>query len=178
MRSSFRTIAVLTLVPVAGLIAYFIWLALPKKQAPGPRPRASVARAAVASRPKPQPRPEARGPRPDSPEIVIIIDDIGYEGQHLDRAMSIDPNLNFAVLPNSTRASDVAQRLNDRGFEVLCHLPMEPRNGSMWPGNNAVLTSMTDSEIAEATRANIAAVPHARGVNNHMGSRATTDRRG
>ncbi|HEX9163777.1 MAG TPA: divergent polysaccharide deacetylase family protein, partial [Thermoanaerobaculia bacterium] len=39
------------------------------------------------------------------------------------------------------------------------------------------LTSMSDSEIVSATRENIAAVPHARGVNNHMGSRATADRR-
>jgi hypothetical protein len=116
-------------------------------------------------------------PPSSAPSIVIIIDDIGYESQRLERAMAIDPNLNFAVLPNSTRASDVAERLNDRGFEVLCHLPMEPRNRRVRPGENAVLTSMTDSEIVEATRANIAAVPHARGVNNHMGSRATTDRR-
>ena len=36
---------------------------------------------------------------------------------------------------------------------------------------------MSDDEIARATRENIEAVPHARGVNNHMGSRATTDRR-
>jgi polysaccharide deacetylase 2 family uncharacterized protein YibQ len=53
---------------------------------------------------------------------------------------------------------------------------MEPR-GRETPGRNAILTSMTDEEIARATRENFAAVPHARGVNNHMGSRATTDRR-
>jgi polysaccharide deacetylase 2 family uncharacterized protein YibQ len=114
---------------------------------------------------------------PNGPSIVIIIDDIGYDNQRIDRAMAIDPNLNFAVLPNSTRGTAVAERLNDRGFEILCHLPMEPRNANISPGENAVLTSMSDREIADATRANIAAVPHARGVNNHMGSRATADRR-
>ena len=36
---------------------------------------------------------------------------------------------------------------------------------------------MTDDEIATTTRRNIEAVPHARGVNNHMGSLATADRR-
>jgi hypothetical protein len=178
MRSSFRTIAVLTLVPVAGLVAYLISLALPRKNVSRPNTKSSVLgpRSSISPKPNP-PSTEHRAPSTSSPSIVIIIDDIGYEGQRLERAMAIDPNLNFAVLPNSTRASDVAERLNDRGFEVLCHLPMEPRNGRVSAGANAVLTSMSDSEIAEATRANIAAVPHARGVNNHMGSLATTDRR-
>ena len=36
---------------------------------------------------------------------------------------------------------------------------------------------MSDDEIARTTRENIDAVPHARGVNNHMGSLATADRR-
>ena len=47
--------------------------------------------------------------------------------------MSIDPNLNFAVLPNSTRGTAVAERLNQRGFEILCHLPMQPENASVSP---------------------------------------------
>jgi polysaccharide deacetylase 2 family uncharacterized protein YibQ len=53
---------------------------------------------------------------------------------------------------------------------------MQPR-GSEAPGANAILTSMSDDEIGRLTRENIAAVPHARGVNNHMGSLATSDRR-
>jgi polysaccharide deacetylase 2 family uncharacterized protein YibQ len=53
---------------------------------------------------------------------------------------------------------------------------MEPQ-GRETPGRNAILTSMSDEEIVRTTRENIEAVPHARGVNNHMGSRATTDRR-
>jgi hypothetical protein len=53
---------------------------------------------------------------------------------------------------------------------------MEPRGGET-PGRNAILTSMSDDEIARLTRENIQAVPHAVGVNNHMGSRATSDRR-
>ncbi|HSP16488.1 MAG TPA: divergent polysaccharide deacetylase family protein [Thermoanaerobaculia bacterium] len=108
---------------------------------------------------------------------MIIIDDVGYEGQPIDRAMAIDPNFNFAVLPNSTRASQVAERLHGQGFEILCHLPMEPRDNRVSPGSNAVLTSMSDTEIVATTRENIAAVPHASGVNNHMGSLATSDRR-
>jgi uncharacterized protein len=90
--------------------------------------------------------------------------------------MALDPNINFAVLPNGTRTNELARQLNARGFEVLCHLPMEPM-GRESPGRNAILTSMSDSAIERVTRENIAAVPFARGVNNHMGSRATADAR-
>ncbi|HYK04274.1 MAG TPA: divergent polysaccharide deacetylase family protein [Thermoanaerobaculia bacterium] len=109
-------------------------------------------------------------------DIVLIIDDLGFDGQPLERLMALDPNVNVAILPNGTRASEFATRLHERGFEVLCHLPMQPR-GKETPGRNAILTSMSDEEIARATRENIEAVPHARGVNNHMGSLATSDRR-
>ena len=175
-RSSFRSIAALTVVPVVGLLVFALWLLVRPSRVSTPRIKASALgpRAAVTPALHLAPRPEARGPRP---AIVIIIDDVGYDAQHIDRAMSIDPNLNFAVLPNSTRGASVAERLNERGFEILCHLPMEPRNANISPGENAVLTSMSDREITDATRANIAAVPHARGVNNHMGSLATADRR-
>ncbi len=173
-RTSFRTIALLTLLPVVGLLLFLTWMVVrshvPEKQASGLRPRASVSPTRAAT----LPRPEARGARP---AIAIIIDDVGYDGQPIDRAMAIDPNFNFAVLPNSTRASEFAERLHDRGFEILCHLPMEPRDGRFSPGAHAILTSMSDGEIAATTRQDIAAVPYARGVNNHMGSLATADRR-
>ena len=53
---------------------------------------------------------------------------------------------------------------------------MQPR-GHETPGRNAILASMTDDEIARTTRENIDAMPYAIGVNNHMGSLATADRR-
>jgi uncharacterized protein len=182
-RSSFRTIAALTALPVVGLLAVAGWLLMRDARVPAPitkpsalrpRPSGPPTRAELTPPASVPPRPEARGLKP---EIVIIIDDVGFDNQHIERAMAIDPNLNFAVLPNSTRGTEVAERLNARGFEILCHLPMEPESSAISPGRNAVLTSMSDREIADATRENIAAVPHARGVNNHMGSLATKDRR-
>lgn len=108
--------------------------------------------------------------------IVLIIDDVGFDHQPLDAAMRIDPNLNFSILPNSQHAQKFAEELHQAGFEVLCHLPMEPVDyPRQSPGANAVMTSMTDADIARTTRDDIAAVPHAAGVNNHMGSRATSD---
>ncbi|MGZ8851511.1 MAG: divergent polysaccharide deacetylase family protein [Thermoanaerobaculia bacterium] len=179
-RSSFRTIAILTLLPIAGFLG-FLLLAFMTRIGPLQLDAARLIPTPLRvedRRPRLSATPEkTRQAGLPVPSIVIIIDDVGYDGQNLTYAMSIDPNLNFAILPNSTRAPEVARRLNDRGFEILCHLPMEPRDHTFSPGANAVKTSMSDDEIFLATRANIAAVPHARGVNNHMGSRATADRR-
>ena len=185
-RSSFKTIALLTLVPVAGLAVFLIWNAIHGGATPKDVARAVATATTTRSRPAPKtataPPPDEKALPPVSPRkrgkgaIVLIIDDLGFDGQPLDRVMTLDPNVNMAILPNGTRAAEFAERLNARGFEILCHLPMEPK-GRETPGRNAILTSMTDEEIARMTLENFEAVPHARGVNNHMGSRATTDRR-
>ncbi|MGZ7033026.1 MAG: divergent polysaccharide deacetylase family protein, partial [Thermoanaerobaculia bacterium] len=120
----------------------------------------------------PRTPPKRRG------DIVLILDDVGFDRQPLDDAMQIDPNVSFSVLPNASRAGEFARRLNARGFEVLCHLPMEPLDFPREsPGPNAIMTSMSNAEIEQTTRDAVASVPYARGVNNHMGSRATRDRR-
>jgi uncharacterized protein len=189
-RSSFKTIALLTLVPIAGLAIFLIWNEIHD----GVTPQDVVKAVATATTNTKQPSNPATQ-QPDNPttrttestalprvtrkatgSIVLIIDDLGFDGQPLESLMKLDPNVNVAILPNGTRAAEFAERLNARGFEILCHLPMEPQ-GRETPGANAILTSMSDEEIATATRANVEKVPHARGMNNHMGSRATTDRR-
>jgi polysaccharide deacetylase 2 family uncharacterized protein YibQ len=194
-RGSFRTVTLLVAVPLCGMAIFFIWQWLnggitpeeayvETKAAVMPSSvRRSGARVAEAPAAPPQtalprvtPKRQKAKTNGHRGDIVLIIDDLGFDGQPLERLMALDPNVNVAILPNGTRASEFANRLHERGFEVLCHLPMQPR-GKETPGRNAILTSMSDEEIARATRENIEAVPHALGVNNHMGSLATSDRR-
>ena len=171
---SFRSIATLTLIPIAGLLLFLVarfvidHLPLPPVESPA---RKAPVTAAKALPKKALPVISKRG------EIVLILDDVGYDRQPLDRAMQIETNLNFAVLPNAPRAAEFAGRLHRKGFEILCHLPMEPRDNAFSPGEKAVRTAMSDEEITRVTREGIAAIPHARGVNNHMGSLASSDRR-
>lgn len=171
-------------IPLTGLAIFFLWQWLnggvtPKdaaeavEQATIPPAPGKREREPKPERALPRVTPKHRGHRGD---IVLIIDDLGFDGQPLDRLMALDPNLNCSILPNGTRAAEFAERLHARGFEILCHLPMQPR-GREAPGRDAILTSMSDDEIARLTRENIEAIPYARGVNNHMGSLATSDRR-
>ncbi len=180
-RAAFRTIAVLTLIPVGALGLFFLWNWLnggrpALAHVPPPAPIENAAAMTPGTPAEPRALPPVRPKRRRGGEIVLIIDDLGFDGQSLDRLMALDPNINCSILPNGTKAAEFAEKLHARGFEILCHLPMEPRGGER-PGRNAILTSMSDEEIARATRENVDAVPYARGMNNHMGSRATADRR-
>ncbi|HEX6642320.1 MAG TPA: divergent polysaccharide deacetylase family protein [Thermoanaerobaculia bacterium] len=184
---SFQTILILVVIPLAGMATFFLW----QWWNGGITPEQTVQEvraSAIGTTHTPPPVVPVEPPLPrvtrkrtkhaatGSPRIVLIIDDLGFDGQPLERLMALDPNVNLAILPNGTRASEFARKLHARGFEVLCHLPMQPR-GHETPGRNAILASMSDDEIASTTRQNIEAIPYARGVNNHMGSLATADRR-
>jgi Uncharacterized protein conserved in bacteria len=167
-RGSFKTVALLMLIPVGGILLFFFWgflngaLSALRRPPNGSEKRAEASVLGV----------------PHRGDIVLILDDVGFDHQPLAAAMTIDPNVNFAVLPNGKCSIDFATVLHERGFELLCHLPMEPEGfPRISPGEGAVLTTMSDTEIARTTRANVEAIRFARGVNNHMGSRATADRR-
>ena len=180
-QSSFRSIAALMLIPICGFVV-FVFYRFVRDHVDLNAPRANQASmvtklrgSAVTDHATTQPRNPATAAKG---QIVLIIDDVGFDHQPLDAAMHIDPNLNFSVLPNAQHAHEFAEELHNAGFEVLCHLPMEPVDyPRQSPGKNAVMTAMSDAQIAETTREDIAAVPHAAGVNNHMGSRATSDPR-
>src|SRR5258708_7575300 len=191
--SSFRTIAWLMLLPICGLLLLLAWSFLQSWQHPPATRREPTAEAsalaastradashsaAVSGHKDPEVRVPVQHDASRRGDIALILDDVGFDHQPLAGAMALDPNVNFAILPNSEYALTAAHTLHGGGFELLCHLPMEPIGyPKKSPGPNAVLTSMSDAEIARTTRANVEAIPHIRGVNNHMGSLATSDRR-
>jgi polysaccharide deacetylase 2 family uncharacterized protein YibQ len=107
--------------------------------------------------------------------IAVVIDDLGGDLVTIDRLLSWKLPLAYAVLPFEPATAAVAARVRERGGELLCHLPMEPEAG-IDPGPGGLALGMDPGEIARRTRAAIARVPGASGVNNHMGSRLTTDR--
>ena len=170
--TSFHSIVLLMLLPLAALFLYLGWRFF-RDHAPQRAPKPELA-STLPAKPRKTPLPAKK----HHGDIVLILDDVGFDHQPIEGAMRIDPDINFAVVPNGHSTREDAETLHAHGFEVLCHLPMEPDDyprRSAGPG--AVMTSMSDREIATATLSNVRAVPFARGVNNHMGSRATADRR-
>ncbi len=114
--------------------------------------------------------------------LAIVIDDVGRELDAFDKLHALRFPLNFSVLPGSAYATGVQDRLaadTRRPREILLHLPMEPLDPShMYTDAERGEDFLRASDDPEALRAKLdaalAAVPGAVGINNHMGSRLTT----
>ncbi len=112
------------------------------------------------------PEPKRRLPR-----VAIIIDDLGYD-RGLARAFaSLDIPVALSVLPMAPRTADIAAEAARTGWELMLHLPMEPKGyPRLNPGPGALLSTMQAREIRDLVQRHLAEVPGALGVNNHMGS--------
>jgi uncharacterized protein len=109
-------------------------------------------------------------------QIAILIDDIGQDMGALHDLLAIDAQLSFAILPYLVHSEEADRTLHRLEREILLHLPMEPQSyPKELPGNGGLFVSMSDNEIRNQFRKDLAAVPYAIGVNNHMGSRFTED---
>ncbi len=111
------------------------------------------------------------------PKIAIIVDDLGGNLSSARTLLSIPAPINFAVLPHLAHSEEIAKMANSEGRTVLLHLPMEPLSKNANPGPGHLLVSMEQSQIKKTVIADLASVPFAVGVNNHMGSRFSADKR-
>lgn len=114
-------------------------------------------------------------PRYDErPELAIVIDDLGLDWRRFRNVMAIDAPLTLSFLPYGRDAQamlDVAAEAH----ETLLHLPMQPY-GDLDAGPDQV-TPGRDARVRQQTSTNLAKLVGYDGVNNHMGSRVTADRR-
>jgi uncharacterized protein len=110
-------------------------------------------------------------------KVAILIDDIGYDPGALRRLLAIEAPVAFSVLPGTPHARSSAEAIHRTGREVLLHLPMEPHGyPDRNPGSGALFASMSASQIRRVMERDLRSVPHAEGVNNHMGSKFMEER--
>jgi uncharacterized protein len=106
--------------------------------------------------------------------IAIVIDDWGYHLNNLAIVQEIKQPITCAVLPNLKNSGLVAGELNRLGFEIILHLPMEPKERYRLE-NNTITAKMNAEGIRNIFEKDLASVIFAKGVSNHMGSRITED---
>lgn len=112
------------------------------------------------------------------PRLAIVIDDFGNAMKGTSEMLTLPIKLTVAVMPFLPTTKQDAEDAYAKGHDVIVHLPMEPISGKKsWLGPGAITTDLPDAEIWRRVEAAIRDVPHAIGMNNHMGSRVTSDPR-
>lgn len=105
--------------------------------------------------------------------IAIIIDDLGYRATVGRRTVRLPGPVACAILPHTPYAVELAKLAYEAGKEVLLHQPFEAIDSQASPEPGVIGLDTTRKEFARILNANLAAVPFAVGLNNHMGSLLT-----
>ena len=118
------------------------------------------------------------GTAKELPRVAIIIDDMGYHHQLGADLLALEMNLTFSFLPHAPFSREQAEQAWQQGHDILVHMPMEARDTREDPGPGTLYLADSLELLAGKVAQNLASVPHAVGINNHMGSRYTEDRSG
>ena len=118
---------------------------------------------------------EISGGRKEAGSLAIVLDDCGYSSKNLKAIKDLGVPLTLAVLPNTPYAALADGLAREGGVEIILHLPMEPESPKEKLEKDTVKVSMGKSEIKGIIDRALKQCPSARGVSNHMGSKATKD---
>jgi len=111
-------------------------------------------------------------------KVAIIIDDLGIKNINLaKRLCSLGQPVTLAILPFQRYTSKVIDLARDSDISYILHMPMEPKSKNVNPGKGALLSEDDASTIVKKLARAFKDVPDAEGINNHMGSKVTEDKR-
>jgi polysaccharide deacetylase 2 family uncharacterized protein YibQ len=109
--------------------------------------------------------------------VGLIIDDLGNSLAEGRRVLRLAGPIAAAILPHTAHSRELATAFQRADREVLLHLPMQPKEGeAVTPGPGTLEIGMSAHELAHMLEYDLSTVPHAIGVNNHMGSLLTQKR--
>ena len=109
-------------------------------------------------------------------KAAIIIDDFGGGTGGVRDFLEGDIPITASVMPFTESSKKHAEWAHKNGFEVMIHLPMEPKRGKRsWLGPKPITVDLSPKEVRQRVEEAIESVPYAVGLNNHMGSLAVED---
>jgi hypothetical protein len=149
-------------------------------------PKSVPPKQSVIDKTVPQPLPDANIPKKEArlrepavdliPRVAIVIDDLGGDKHVSQELLNMNASLTFSILPFTPYAKSIAEKAHQRGREVILHLPMEPHGyPKANPGEGALFHAMNEEKLLRQLSRDIEAIPHVKGVSNHMGSRLMED---
>ena len=110
----------------------------------------------------------------EGPRVAVILDDIGYRQVEDLGALTLAPEIAFAVIPGSSHGRQIGAAAARQGREVLVHLPMAALGASDHHlGPHGLGREADEWAVRRAVAAARRELPFASGLNNHMGSHLT-----
>ena len=110
-------------------------------------------------------------------QAAIIIDDLGNGLETVREICALQRPLTVSILPQSSFPRETAEIAHQAGLEVMLHVPTESLNHQEEdrPDEIIIRSGMSAEDIRKIMEDFILRVPYIKGVNNHMGSKATQD---
>jgi len=112
----------------------------------------------------------------DKPLIVVVIDDVGLDRRRARQTVDLPGPLTLSYMAYAEDLTQQTQKARAKGHELMLHVPMEPSSSTINPGPNVLLSGMPEDELLKNIAWSLDQVSGYVGINNHMGSRFTSDR--
>jgi len=110
--------------------------------------------------------------------IAILIDDFGDRWDTFTQSfLDLDGDITISIIPGLSHSRETANQALAQGREFVIHMPMEPMKGSFPDQGYTLITEMSQDQVKVIFEKSIKHLAGASGVNNHMGSKVTADRR-
>ena len=112
--------------------------------------------------------------QPEFSYISIVLDDMGLNRKRLNEGIELGGPLTLSFLSYAPNLIEQTTIASSKGHELMLHLPMEPL-GDEDPGPGALLVDMKNMYLKQRLNLALEKFPNFIGVNNHMGSRFTSN---
>jgi uncharacterized protein len=116
--------------------------------------------------------------RQGRPKIAVVLDDLGLSQSRTAEAIRLPAPLTMSFLPYADNLPDQTAAAHKAGHELMVHVPMEPLGADNDPGPRALLTTLPEAELLRRLRYDLTRCDGYVGINNHMGSKFTSDPKG
>lgn len=115
-------------------------------------------------------------PLAQAAKLAIVIDDIGYRAKEDSEIYALPNTVSVAIIPVAPYATARAKQAFGQNRDILIHLPMQPQNSNQPIEAGGLKIGMSEQAVRQLIQEASRQVPYAIGLNNHMGSKATTDK--
>jgi uncharacterized protein len=109
------------------------------------------------------------------PMIAVVLDDLGLDRKRTERAIALPAPLTLSFMTYAEELPRQTGSAHAAGHELLLHVPMEPLDAHLDIGPNGLRVGLGRDELLRRLRWGLDRFSGYVGINNHMGSRFTSD---